>query len=258
MSVPVPRSILAPNPSLMTFDGTRSYIVGWAEPVVIDPGPDIPSHMSALLDALAGHRPVAIVLTHSHPDHAAGAVTLARITGAEIWLAPGGLRSAIHPDSVGQWIDGGEVLQTDAGRLDLLRTPGHTPDHVCIRWQESEGSQGAAFVGDLLSGKGDTTFVGSPEGDVADYLRSLDLIESLGCAVCYPAHGPPLDPRTGIERHRAHRLARIEAVRRLLRENPDATDEALVARIYGSALDPRLRPAACVSVAAMRKYLRSD
>lgn len=147
---------------------------------------------------------------------------------------------------------------TDAGRLDLFLTPGHSPDHVCVRWRGSGASRGAVFVGDLLSGKGDTIFVGLPEGNVANYLRSLDLIESLECGICYPAHGSPLDPRTGIARHRAHRLARIDQVRRLLDQEPDATDEVLVERIYGSALDPRLRLAAGASVAAMREYLRSD
>ncbi len=254
----IPRAVLAPNPSPMTLDGTWTYIIGRERPVVIDPGPAVPEHISAVAKELGGARPAAIVLTHAHADHAAAAPSLAAETGAPVWLAPGGLRSGIDPAAISRWISEVETLETDAGLLEIHLAPGHSPDHVCIRWHPIDGSPPALFVGDLLLGRGDTTFVGSPEGNVADYLHSLDLLESLDCVICYPGHGPPLDSGPGIARHRAHRVRRLERLRSLLLTHPGLDVDKLVDRLYGSALEPALRRAAAASVEAMLVYLRSD
>jgi glyoxylase-like metal-dependent hydrolase (beta-lactamase superfamily II) len=253
MRLPRPRWVLAPNPSLMTLDGTRTYIVGRERPVLIDPGPDIVAHIDNVLIALGGARPLAILITHSHSDHSGAADRLARATGSPLWMAP----QAIHPPTARPThsVRDGDTLVSDAGDLRILFTPGHSPDHISIHWTDPASDRGAAFVGDLLMGKGDTTLVAYPGGSVGEYLSSLDLIESLDCAVLYPAHGPPLLAPDAIRRHREHRLHRVSQLRRLLADHPGADPERLVDLVYGSALDVRLRSAASASVDAIVRYL---
>lgn len=248
--------MLAANPSPMTLEGTRTYLVGRERPVVIDPGPARESHHAALLEALGGARPVAILLTHAHPDHAPGAVRLAHETGAPVLMAPGALAPSIAPGEVARWIGEGERLETDAGVLRAIATPGHTPEHLAFHWTEGGAPAGGAlFVGDLLMGMGDTALVASPEGDLAEYLRSLERVGDVGASVLYPAHGAPLtDPAQALARYRAHREERIAQVRAALGPRPRSAAE-LVDEVYGPALHPALREAAEGSLAAVLAYL---
>lgn len=225
----------------MTLDGTRTYIVGSERPAVIDAGPDGVVHRAAILEALGSAQPEAIILTHSHPDHAGGAKALARETGAPVVTAPAA------------------VIETDSGQLDLIATPGHSPDHVIARWTGGDAPlAGAAFVGDLLMGEGDTTLIAPPEGNLADYLNSLTTLEALECALLFPAHGPVIrDPHGTIERYRAHRRQRLEELQAALARSPESQPAALVEEIYGAELDPRLKLAAEGSVRAMLQYLAS-
>lgn len=249
-----PRTILAPNPGPMTLDGTRTYLVGHARPAVIDPGPDDPAHLRALLDALGGSVPVAILLTHSHADHSAAAPALAEATGAPVRIAPGAFHGTLADDSVARWLAAGEAIETDAGALIVVPTPGHAPDHVAFH----HPGTGALFVGDAFMGEGDTTLVSPPEGDLAEYLETLDRVAALAPSVLYPAHGPPLaDPAEAVARYRRHREERIAKVVRALRRTGPATPEALVDEVYGAELDPRLRPAAAGSLHAIFAYLLS-
>ncbi len=252
------RLVVADNASPMTLDGTRTFVVGRERPVVIDPGPEDPAHLDALEEALAGRAPAAILLTHAHPDHAEGAAALARRTGAGIRMARGALRPL--PDSVVElWIADRDEVETDAGILCAVATPGHVPEHLSFLWRGGAAPDGGAvFVGDLLMGEGDTTLVSPPEGDLAGYLCSLDRVERLEPSVLYPAHGPPIERvRETIERYRAHRRARIEQVERALREHPGASRDELVDLVYGAGLRPGLRRAAKGSLGAILHFLRS-
>ena len=214
----------------MTLDGTWTFLVGNSRPAVIDPGPDDPRHLRAILDALGGAAPVAILLTHRHPDHAALADRLAAETGAPI---------------------GQGRAETDAGPLEPVPTPGHTPDHVCFRWGE------ALFVGDLLMGEGDTTLVAFPEGNLRAYLESLQRVSRLSPRVMYPAHGPTIkDPETAIGRYLRHREARIQQVREAIQRSGSSEPTELVGEVYGPDLHPALRGAAEDSVRAILDYLR--
>ncbi|HEV2148102.1 MAG TPA: MBL fold metallo-hydrolase, partial [Longimicrobiaceae bacterium] len=199
------------------------------------------------------------LLTHSHADHSAAAPTLAERTGAPLWMAPGALGSGVPPAAVSRWIGAGDEVETDAGTLVAVPTPGHAPEHVAflLRQGETRGA-GLLFVGDHLMGEGDTTLVAPPEGDLAAYLESLERLRGLGAATMYPAHGPPItDPAAALERYAAHREARIAQVRDALREGGAATPAELVGRVYGPELHPGLTGAAEGSVRAILGYLEA-
>ncbi|MDQ3523110.1 MAG: MBL fold metallo-hydrolase [Gemmatimonadota bacterium] len=224
------RTLLAPNPSPMTLDGTRTFLVGHSHPVVIDPGPSDPVHLRAILDALAGARPAAILLTHSHPDHAALAGELSRQTGSLVTQAD---------------------ADTDAGAIRAIPTPGHTADHVSFQWEDT------LFVGDLFMGEGNTTLVAPPEGNLRAYLASLERVREIAPQLLYPAHGPPItNPVQAVGRYRRHREDRIQQVRDAMRRTRSSDPALLVRSVYGPELHPELRSAAEGSVRAILDYLR--
>lgn len=239
------RSFLAPNPGPLAFDGTRSYVVGAApRAAVIDPGPDDDAHLAALAGAVAGVPEVVVLLTHAHPDHAGGAATLSDALGGCRVAGPGGRVS----------LEDGERIETSAGVLAAVSTPGHAKRHFCFRLP----SAGAVFSGDLILGEGDTTWVGEHPGAVADYLASLDRVEALAPRILYPGHGPPVRrPSEAVARFRQHRLERIEQVRVALAAGVDPAPEALAAHVYGR-LSPELFAMACKTVASVLDYISAD
>jgi len=248
------RTVVAPNPSPMTLDGTRTFIVGCERPAVIDPGPSAGGHLDAILAALEGRPPIAILLTHAHGDHSELAEALALRTGAPV-LAASAPEERGDDSDVSQWLTDGDVVETDAGALHAVATPGHAPDHVSFHWPE----QRAVFVGDLFMGVGDTTLVAPPEGDLAAYLRSLDRVASLSPSVLYPAHGPPLaDPAEAVARYRRHRETRIEQVVHALRRAGPSRPRELLDAVYGAELHPSLRLAAEGSLHAILGYLSAE
>jgi glyoxylase-like metal-dependent hydrolase (beta-lactamase superfamily II) len=255
---PAVRTVLAPNPSPMTLDGTRTYLVGRQRPVVIDPGPALDGHVEAVVAALGGVRPEAILLTHSHGDHAGAAPALAERTGAPVYMARGALRNGFAPGLVvARWLADGDAVETDAGTLSAIATPGHAPEHLAfVLRQGVRSSWDVLFVGDHLMGDGDTVLVAPPEGDLADYLDSLERLRAAEAEIMYPAHGPPIpDPAGAVRRYAAHREARIGQVREALREGGPARPAALVKRVYGPDLDPALAAAAEGSLGAVLGYL---
>jgi glyoxylase-like metal-dependent hydrolase (beta-lactamase superfamily II) len=247
-------TLLAPNPSPMTLDGTRTFVVGRERAAVIDPGPDDPAHLDAILRALDGRAPAVILLTHGHPDHAAGAGLLTARTGAPIRMANGVLVPL--QEVVTEWLHDGEQIATDAGVLHVAATPGHAPEHVCFLWTGGPAEHERALIaGDMFMGGGDTTLVAPPEGDLTQYLASLDRLEALRPSAIHPAHGPPIaDGVDAIRRYRAHRAERIAQVVRALRQGP-AAPGALIDRVYGDALHPALRGAAEGSLRAILAHL---
>lgn len=233
------RTLLAPNASPMTLDGTRTFVVGSGRIAIIDPGPDDPAHLERLA-AAAGDAHSVILLTHQHPDHAAGAERLASMLGADVLSQAAG--------TLGAGVD----VATDAGTLRVLPTPGHTPDHVALHWPE----QMAIFVGDLMMGGLDTALVAPSEGgSLEQYLDSLDRLAGLHARVLYPTHGPEFtDPDTAFERYHAHRLRRLEQVRSALAAGISDRD-ALVTAVYGDGVPPALREWTRSTLAAYLHYL---
>lgn len=218
---------------------------------VIDPGPDVESHIRALSIALKSATEVSILLTHSHSDHAGGALALARETGGEILGPPSYQPQGTGGARIGV-LEGGEGISTDRGELVALDVPGHARHHLAYHWVDA----GALFVGDLILGRGNTTWVGEYEGCVGDYLSSLDKVEALGATVLYPAHGPPVTDVPGrVDRFRKHRLDRLEEVRRAREANPGASPQELAAIIYGGELPEKVAGAARSAVEAALFHL---
>jgi glyoxylase-like metal-dependent hydrolase (beta-lactamase superfamily II) len=208
--------ILAPNPSVYTLEGTNTWVLGDDPTIVIDPGPEIPEHLAEVASA-AGHV-AAVLVTHDHPDHAPGAAAFAERVGAPLHA----LR-----------LTGAERLRDRqtfrSGPLEVvaIATPGHTVDHVAF-WVE-EGA--ALFTGDAVLGRG-TSFIDPPEGDLAQYLRSLRRMLDLGPRTIYPGHGPVvLQAREKLREYLDHRAERERQVLAALEDGP-ATIPEIVETIY--------------------------
>jgi glyoxylase-like metal-dependent hydrolase (beta-lactamase superfamily II) len=232
----VPTAILAPNPSAMTLDGTRTFVVGRGRVAVIDPGPDIPSHIDAVARVVGdASAPATIVLTHDHADHAEGAAALAaRLGGAPVLAHAAGT------------LADGDVIETDAGPLTVVHTPGHTPDHVSFHHAVGR----AVYCGDLMTGGMDTAWVGLPDGDLDDYLASLERLRALRPDVILPAHGPAIeDPPKALAAYVAHRAEREAQVLAALAAG--ARDVNAVAEaVYGGRIEAALLPYAAAATAA--------
>ena len=241
------RCAVADNAGPMTLDGTRTYLVGEREAVLLDPGPA--EGLEARLDGLAAGREVtAVVLTHAHPDHAAGASGAARRTGATLAASPATLeRTGLD----GRPLDDGDVLAVDGGPsgLTALATPGHADDHLCFWWP----AERAVFTGDLVLGSG-SAMVGHPDGHMGRYLDSLERLRGLAPDRLYPGHGDPVqtadDRLVGYLRHRREREAQV---RRAVEEGAASVAEVR-RRVYGE-LPRGLDRAAEASIRAHLEHL---
>lgn len=229
-------TLLAPNPGPMTLEGTNTYLVGDGRlAIVVDPGPDDPRHLAAIEQRVEEKSltVVGVLLTHAHADHSAGVpMVTQRFAAPRIDPVPG--RS----------IDVGDT------RIDVIATPGHTSDSV------SFSVEGSLLTGDTVLGRG-TTVVAWPDGDLADYLQSLE--ELYGQAISWhtilPGHGPIVNnPQRVLADYLAHRAQRLDQVRRALADGA-TTAEAIVDRVY-SDTPAAVRPAAIMSVEAQLAYLR--
>ncbi|HEX8171886.1 MAG TPA: MBL fold metallo-hydrolase [Thermoanaerobaculia bacterium] len=237
------RSLTAPNPGAFTLDGTRTYLLG--ESAVIDPGPDIAAHVAAIAEAVPRLR--TILITHRHGDHAPAAIPLRRMTGAKV-IAP---RDVLDDQHVDQRVRGGERIEIEDVTIEVIATPGHTGEHVCYLT-----SDGDLFTGDTILGSG-TTAIFPPDGNMADYMRSLATLRARNPKRIFPAHGPTRDDAVAlIDEYLAHRLERERQVLEALAAGARTTAE-LRERIYPD-LDPRLHGAAEVQIEAHLGKLREE
>jgi glyoxylase-like metal-dependent hydrolase (beta-lactamase superfamily II) len=250
---PLVRRLLAPNPSPFTYSGTQTYLVGSGEVAVIDPGPDLPEHVAAILAGTEGERIAAILCTHTHRDHSPASRPLTEATGAPIvGCAPLALEDDgpradaafdfdYAPDRV---LADGEALGGGDWTLRAVATPGHTSNHLCFAL---EGT-GALFTGDHVMGWS-TTVVSPPDGDMAAYMKSLDLLLGRDDGIYHPAHGPAVDkPHRHVRALIAHRRMREKQILDRLKMG-EARIPAMVETMYRD-IDPRLHPAAGRSVLA--------
>ncbi|MBZ4023149.1 MBL fold metallo-hydrolase [Rhodobacter sp. TJ_12] len=240
------RRIVAPNPSPLTYHGTNTYVLGNGRVAVLDPGPEIATHLQAILDGLGTAETVAAILvTHAHLDHSEGARTLATRTGAPVFAygPPQAGRSAVMETLAAEGLAGGgegvdasffpDQVLGHGTRLSLgdwavtaLFTPGHFCNHLSFRMGE------AIFTGDVVMGWS-STLISPPDGDLGDYYESLDVLAAENAQVFYPAHGDPItDPAARLAELRAHRAARTEQILATLADQGPATTTALTAAIY--------------------------
>lgn len=254
---PLIRRVIAENPGAFTFTGTGTYIVGRDAPgarvAVIDPGPLDDAHLAALLEAVKGQFVSHVLVTHTHRDHAplarpfaeavGGAPVLAARPPARTIHASGGLDEdddeTFSPDII---LTGGERIEGDGWTIEALATPGHASNHMAFILTD----ENALFSGDHVMGWS-TTVVAPPDGDMADYMASLDAVIARGFETLWPTHGAPVtDPAPFLDAYRAHRLRREAQVLARLQAG-DRTIAEMVPVLY-AAVDSRLWPAASLSV----------
>src|SRR5215218_10384299 len=201
--------VLAHNPSAFTYFGTQAYLLGEKEVAVIDPGPDLPEHVEALIAAI-GVRPIAAILcTHTHRDHSPAARPLAEATGAPIiGCAPLALEvvgpradAAFDGNYVPDRVLGdGGTIKVDGKAIEAVATPGHTSNHLCFAYGD------ALFTGDHVMGWS-TTVVVPPDGDMAAFMASLDKLRKRDDRIYYPAHGPAIaNPQRYVRGLIGHRM----------------------------------------------------
>jgi len=250
---PLVTRILAANPSPFTYTGTETYLVGTSDVAVIDPGPDLPDHVDAILRAIDGRPVVAILCTHTHRDHSPASRAVRAATGAPIIgcaplaidddgpRADAAFDRDYMPDRV---LADGEQVTGDGWTLTAVATPGHTSNHLCFALEES----GALFTGDHVMGWS-TSVIAPPDGDMGDYMASLDKLLARKDRVYYPAHGDAVDkPQRLVRGMMGHRKQREGQILRLLGQEIGEIP-AMVEKMY-VGLDPRLNGAAGRSVLA--------
>jgi glyoxylase-like metal-dependent hydrolase (beta-lactamase superfamily II) len=205
---------------------------------VIDPGPDDESHLAAINKRIGGATVGVVLVTHAHPDHLPLAERLA----------------ASHHASVQRYPELGDQDVVRVGTLNVtaLYTPGHSADHLCF-WLAGDR---ALFTGDLILGRG-SSMVTYPEGNVADYLHSLDKVASLDPQLLFPGHWDPVEDAMGkIAEYRKHRLEREAQVLAEVRGGRGTAQE-LTHRVYGD-LDDTLMVAAEMTMCAHLRKLVDD
>ena len=186
--------VLAPNPSMYTGPGTNTYLLSdGMEVLILDPGPVIDAHAAAIIAAVGNRQPVGVVVTHTHPDHAPMANPLALTLDVPVLgFAPG---PEFVPDME---IADGATVAFGSREITAVHTPGHTPDHLCFRLDET------LFTGDHIM-EGSTVVI----EDATDYLESLYLVRDLGVARIEPGHGIAIDDAgAAIDEYIDHRLMR--------------------------------------------------
>jgi glyoxylase-like metal-dependent hydrolase (beta-lactamase superfamily II) len=205
---PLLRRVTSPNPSLFTFKGTNTYIVGRGNVAVVDPGPDLPEQTAAILRAVEGETVTHIVVTHTHNDHSPGVPALVAATGAKTYgfgphgtgvrrqwpfASPEGGDMSFRPDVT---VPDGGTIAGDGWTLEALHTPGHISNHLCFTLKE----ENVLLSGDHVMAWS-TSVVSPPDGDMADYMASLDRLLGRPETTYWPGHGP------AVRLHRASQRA---------------------------------------------------
>ncbi|HUU65860.1 MAG TPA: MBL fold metallo-hydrolase [Methyloceanibacter sp.] len=258
---PEVRRIVANNPGPYTFLGTNTYIVGSGQVAVIDPGPADAAHLAAIAKATRGERISHILITHSHRDHCDGALPLQAMLGGEIVaFGPTGaargagttglgdtfVNAAFTPDRP---VEDGDTVKGHGFALDVLHMPGHAPDHLCF----AHVGKRTVFTGDHVMGW-NTTVIAPPEGNMADFMASLEKLMQRHDKTFLPGHGGRIQtPQRVVRAYMTHRKWREQSILACLDEGL-GTIPRIVAKLYGG-LDAELKEAAALSVLAHLEHL---
>lgn len=235
-------TVLAPNPGPYTGPGTNTYVLtSNNQAIVIDPGPVIEEHLEAILATVQGSDPVAVLVTHSHVDHAPLAAPLAAELGVQTFGHAAG--DGFVPD---ERLNDGDAMMLGEESITVVATPGHSDDHLCFK------SGSLLFTGDHIMG-GSTVMV----QHMGDYLRSLEKVARLAAGRLMPGHGPVIDnPQEVIDRYIEHRMEREEQILAALQRG-DGTVGQVVQHVYAD-VDTELHPLAAISVAAHLRKLHEE
>ena len=252
---PLVRRVICENPGPFTYTGSGTYLIGDKKIAIIDPGPANQAHMEALLTTIGKGKITHIFVTHTHVDHCGGVADLKAATGAIVYgygahpSRPGeaapmldeGSDFSYAPDEI---LRDGNTISTDEWSLTSLHTPGHISNHLCYDLREEK----ALFTGDHMMGWA-TTVVAVPDGNMADYLASLDLLLVRDDHIYYPTHGAPItNPRQFTKAVKIHRDMRDLQILRQLEKGPQNIMD-MVSVIY-AGVDKRLHLAAALNVQA--------
>ena len=256
------RRIVAPNPSPMTYRGTNTYLIGTKKIAVIDPGPNDPAHLNAIERALQPGQSVShIIVTHTHLDHSPLAKPLAQATGAAVYAygdAEAGRSAVMQELATGGLIGGGEGVDTnfspthllqdgdhiegDGWGLDVLHTPGHIGNHICLAWQDT------CFTADHVMGWA-SSLVSPPDGDLTDFLASCGRLAQSELMRFLPGHGDEIaSPNARLHWLIAHRKSREAQIIAALSDGA-LTAQALTSRIYHD-IPGKMHPVAARNVLA--------
>jgi glyoxylase-like metal-dependent hydrolase (beta-lactamase superfamily II) len=252
---PSVRRMIARNPGPFTHVGTGTYVVGRGRVAVIDPGPDLPEHIDTLRAALGNEEITHILVTHTHADHSPGARLLKAATGAPTYgfgphafgryqrgeVVEAGADLEFTPDRV---LRDRDMIEGDGFRIESVHTPGHCSNHLCFALPET----GALFTGDQVMAWS-TSIVSPPDGDMGEYMASLDRLLARSDTRYFPTHGASIeDPKPFVEAYVRHRKQRERQILERLGHGTRTID-AMVPQMY-AGLPPFLFPAAARSVFA--------
>jgi glyoxylase-like metal-dependent hydrolase (beta-lactamase superfamily II) len=256
--VPGVRRVMANNPGPFTFKGTISYIVGKGNVAIIDPGPDDPAHIGALLEAVRNETVTHIFVTHTHRDHSPAVPAIKAATGATVYAE--GPHRAARPLHIGEHnpldasadrdfvpdvaLKDGAVVEGDGWAIEAITTPGHTANHMCYALK----STNILFAGDHVMAWA-TSIVAPPDGAMSDYMASLNKLAKRSETIYLPGHGPAItDAPRFVSYYILHRKAREASI--LHRLGKGETDIPTIVRAIYIGIDPRLTGAAGLSVLA--------
>ena len=250
---PLIRRVVARNPSMFTLHGTGTYIIGRGKVAIIDPGPDLSEHVTALLQAVQNETVTDILITHTHIDHSPATRAVKAATGAKTWgFGPHGASSdgtqveegadrEFTPDNR---IGDGDIVSGDGWTLEAIHTPGHTSNHLCLALKE----ENIMFSGDHVMGWS-TSVISPPDGDMGDYLQSLRKLLTREELRYWPTHGPAIEnPRPFVKAFINHREERESQIQACLADGLIKIPN-IVERLYTN-VDSRLHRAAGRSVLA--------
>lgn len=262
---PILRRFVAQNPGPLTFKGTNVYVLGHGDVAIVDPGPADDTHIEALLEALSGETVSKIFLTHTHKDHCGALERLQALTGAKTYgfrvgKAP---RGAYHSGAGGELakefadtdfrpdheLDDGDEIHGDGWSLRVVHMPGHAPDHICYALLQEK----ALFTGDHIM-PWSTTVIAPPEGNMKDYMASLEKLINRDDELFLPGHGGRVrKPKRLVRAYILHRQWREKSIFKAVKEGRGGVEE-IVPLLYRE-IDDDIKPAASLSVLAHLEFL---
>lgn len=240
------KKITAPNPGVFTGGGTNTYLVGREDLTLIDPGPNIKEHIDEII-RVGENKIKRILVTHTHTDHSPAALPISKVLDVPMYgrLIDGESSwedETFIPDVI---LNDADIIKTDEYTLEVIHTPGHASNHLCFLIKELN----CLLTGDHIM-DGSTVVIGPPDGNMADYLESLNKLFKYKIDCLAPGHGNFMyEPKKVIESIIRHRLSREAKVLRRLEDVGDIDLESLTAIVYDDVPE-QLHPIAKFSLEA--------